>query len=215
MFANQTIAEAYKSIYEAPMTVQTASKTYKIRQGDNLTKIAKAHNVDVNDLAKHNNLKLTDRIYAGKTLSIPLKQKVSTTKVVKSEPRIVKKTAPKPIAKPTTMYSPSDSLINAIIDVESNGRDNALGDRGLSNKAYGCMQIRKPVLTDVNDMFKTNYTEVDCLDRAKSKEIFHKYMQRYKPKSDEECARMWNGGPGGMAKTSTKNYWDKVKARLA
>ena len=51
----------------------------------------------------------------------------------------------------TVNAKPSDSLINAIIKVESNDNVNAIGDNG---KAVGCMQIWKVVVDDVNKVSK-------------------------------------------------------------
>lgn len=48
------------------------TRTYKVRKGDNLSKIAKRHGVSVNALRKANNLP-NDNIRAGQTLKIPAK----------------------------------------------------------------------------------------------------------------------------------------------
>ena len=48
------------------------AKTYKVRSGDNLMKIAKSHGVNVKLLRSANNLK-TDQIKVGQTLKIPAK----------------------------------------------------------------------------------------------------------------------------------------------
>lgn len=47
--------------------------TYTIKRGDTLGKIAKKYNTTVNELAKINNIKDPNKIYAGKTLKIPVK----------------------------------------------------------------------------------------------------------------------------------------------
>ena len=44
---------------------------YKIKKGDNLTKIAKKYNTSIKKLAELNNIKDVNKIYAGKTLKIP------------------------------------------------------------------------------------------------------------------------------------------------
>jgi len=111
-------------------------------------------------------------------------------------------------------YEPTDALINAIIAVESHGNNKAIGDTHLKNKAYGCLQIRKGVLIDVNNRFNTTYTNDDCFNREKSIKIFKLYMKIYKPSNEEECARMWNGGPKGHKKNSTENYWKLVKKKM-
>ncbi len=48
----------------------TSGGTYKVKAGDNLTKIAKAHGITVNQLRAANNLKTT-QVTVGRTLKIP------------------------------------------------------------------------------------------------------------------------------------------------
>ncbi|HXI51572.1 MAG TPA: LysM peptidoglycan-binding domain-containing protein [Candidatus Dormibacteraeota bacterium] len=55
----------------APVTGE-AARTYKVKSGDNLMKIAKANGVSVKQLRTANNLK-TDQIKVGQTLKIPAK----------------------------------------------------------------------------------------------------------------------------------------------
>lgn len=57
----------------------------------------------------------------------------------------------------------SEALIGALIKVESDGNDKAIGDHHLAQKAYGALQIRKPYVDDVNRVFKTNYRAEDML----------------------------------------------------
>lgn len=107
-----------------------------------------------------------------------------------------------------------DPLINAIIEVESNGHLYAIGDKHLEDKAYGPMQIRQPAVDDVNKANNTNYTSRDMLgNRELSIWIFKEYMKLYAPNgSDEEKARTWNGGPGWSQNPHlTDGYWEKVK----
>lgn len=118
------------------------------------------------------------------------------------------------------------SLIDAIIEVESRGDVNAVGDKFLQFPAYGCMQIRQVCVDDVNRKFGTKYKATDCLgNKALSIDIFNKYMQCYpKNVTDEDKARAWNGGGNwkmvyGKKKweTYSKNldiYWNKVKVLL-
>lgn len=115
------------------------------------------------------------------------------------------------------------SLVEALIQVESGGNDKAIGDLHLIDKAYGCLQIRKPVCTDVNKALKTSYKAQDMLgNRSLSIQIFNAYMDLYatskalgRPVTDQDRARIWNGGPSGWKRTSTKVYWDKVQKALA
>ena len=118
----------------------------------------------------------------------------------------------------TVNAKPSDSLINAIIKVESNDNVNAIGDNG---KAVGCMQIWKVVVDDVNKVSKLKYNYNDRFNKEKSIEIFKLYINKYatakrlgRTPTDEDVARIWNGGPNGFKKAGTKQYWLKVKAEL-
>ena len=118
----------------------------------------------------------------------------------------------------TVNAKPSDSLINAIIKVESNDNVNAIGDNG---KAVGCMQIWKVVVDDVNKVSKLKYNYNDRFNKEKSIEIFKLYINKYatakrlgRTPTDEDMARIWNGGPNGFKKAGTNQYWLKVKAEL-
>jgi hypothetical protein len=114
------------------------------------------------------------------------------------------------------------TLVEALIQVESNGNDNAIGDKDLIDKAYGCLQIRKPVCTDVNKAFGTSYKAQDMLgNRELSIVVFYKYISLYatpgalgRPVTDQDRARIWNGGPTGYKKTATLKYWEKAKKLL-
>lgn len=117
---------------------------------------------------------------------------------------------------------PKMKLVDALIQIESQGNDNAIGDKHLTDKAYGCLQIRKPCVDDVNKVFGTNYKAEDCLgNRQKSLYIFDRYMELYaverklgRPVTDEDRARIWNGGPTGYKRDSTIPYWEKAEKLL-
>jgi hypothetical protein len=116
---------------------------------------------------------------------------------------------------------PSDELIQALIKVESHGNDQAIGDKHLANKAYGCLQIRQPVCDDVNAFCGTSYKAEDCLgNRRLSIAICKIYIDIYATTkncgkvTDEKMARMWNGGPKGFRSKRTYAYWVKVRKAL-
>lgn len=130
--------------------------------------------------------------------------------------------SPVALASEQATDSVSDHLITALIAVESKGDDKAVGDKHLSQSAYGCLQIRQPCVDDVNRVYGTKYRAKDCLgNRALSVWICQKYLEIYatekligrKP-TDQDRARIWNGGPTGYKKSSTKAYWAKVKKAL-
>lgn len=75
---SEQIAEAQKEIQQAPASTQKSKatkgsyKTYKVRRGDTLSKIAKKHGVSVSALKRANGLKgRNPRIHPGQRLKIP------------------------------------------------------------------------------------------------------------------------------------------------
>ena len=113
-------------------------------------------------------------------------------------------------------------LIKALILVESGGDDSVVGDKHLRDKAYGPLQIRQPVCDDYNRVHGTNYRAGIVLGNRKlSEKICSWYTNHYATKSrlgrsptDEDRARIWNGGPDGWKRSSTKAYWQKVSREL-
>lgn len=119
-------------------------------------------------------------------------------------------------------YGPWPELVKAIIQVESGGLDNVIGDHHLADKAYGCMQIRKPVCIDVNRAYGTSLTPEGMLgNRQLSIDTFYKYMSLYattkligRAPTHQDRARIWNGGPSGWKRITTLAYWAKVEKHL-
>lgn len=110
------------------------------------------------------------------------------------------------------------TLILALIAVESNGNDRAIGDDGL---AYGALQIHACYVADANEFANESWTHEDAYDRDKAIQIFLAYMDRYATEKRlgrivtiEDIARIHNGGPNGYKKDATLKYWHKVKAEL-
>jgi hypothetical protein len=117
-------------------------------------------------------------------------------------------------------FTPSNNLINAMIQVESEGNGLAIGDKG---KAYGCLQLWNTYIQDVNRIYKTSYRHKDAFNRKTAIEITKKYLEFYgkeyykqtgKKPTAEVFARIHNGGPSGYKKTATLDYWKKVKKEL-
>ena len=109
-----------------------------------------------------------------------------------------------------------DNLINALIQIESSGNDNAYT---ASEDAVGCLQIRRTMVKDVNRILKRQGSEkrYEFKDRwniQKSIEMFNIYRDYYNLITPEEIARCWNGGPKGIYKPATIAYWNKVKNHL-
>lgn len=121
---------------------------------------------------------------------------------------------------------PKKTLPEALIQVESGGNDNAIGDKHLTDWAYGCLQIRQPMVTDVNKFLGTSFKAQDCLgNRELSIKIYETYFKIYPHnKTDEERARAWNGGANWKLlygkkgyESYTRNldvYWAKIKKLL-
>jgi len=105
-----------------------------------------------------------------------------------------------------------DILIAALIAVESNGRDTAIGDDG---RAIGPLQIHKSVVQDVNRLTGASYQWNRMTNRAEAISVCKVYLTHYgKGKSTEAQARIWNGGPAGDRKSATLPYWCKVTKQL-
>ena len=113
----------------------------------------------------------------------------------------------------------SDALLNAICEVESCCDSTAVGDDG---KAIGSYQIWECYWKDAIE-FDPSIGGVyeDCYDEKYAKKIVRAYMKRYAIKkrlgrevTDEDRARIHNGGPNGWKKKSTLSYWENVKEKL-
>jgi hypothetical protein len=111
-------------------------------------------------------------------------------------------------------------LLEALIQVESRGNQNAVGDRHLSRPSVGVLQIRPIMVKEVNRILKKlkakkKYTLEDRYSREKSVEMFYIWQSYHLPdSSDEVIARCWNGGPKGWKRNSTLHYWNKVKNEI-
>lgn len=115
----------------------------------------------------------------------------------------------------------SSALIAAIIAVESGGNDHAIGDHG---RSVGCLQIGPAVVADVNAHLPSaayHFSLSDRFDRLHSVDLMVDYWTIYATPerlghehTDEDLARIWNGGPSGARKQSTLPYWEKVQKIL-
>lgn len=82
-----------------------------------------------------------------------------------------------------------DRLVSAFIYVESKGDDKAIGDNGM---AVGCLQFWPIMVKEANRLGKTNYTNADRYDRAKSVAMFKTIMAHHKVKTVRDAVRVWN-----------------------
>lgn len=86
--------------------------------------------------------------------------------------------------------------------------------------AYGCLQVRKKCLQDINNFYGTNYNLTDFLGNEKlSVWALKGYVSMYSkklgiPLSCEFVARLWNGGPSGWRSQGAEKYWQKLSANI-
>ena len=122
----------------------------------------------------------------------------------------------------------SRRLFDAIRQVETEGECdplNAVGDRGRSRGPYQIGRIYyidavqyNPRLQDGGKSYENVYGSGSM---EYSERVMQAYMDRYAtearlghPATDEDIARIHNGGPYGFRKSSTLKYWEKVQAYL-
>ena len=124
-----------------------------------------------------------------------------------------------------------DVVLKALIEVESHGDVNAIGDHGT---AWGCLQIRQACLDDVNRFeaiharnekrVAKHYTKKDCFSKQKSLEIAKIYLTYWcknyeqttgKKANARTIALIWNAGPYKAKKIAwTQEYWAKAAKEL-
>ena len=111
--------------------------------------------------------------------------------------------------KPTEQPIALDTLLNAVMAVESNFDSMAYN---VKENAVGCLQIRPIMVREVNRLLgEDKYTLKDRWNKAKSIEMFNVIRLHLKGASDEQIARVWNGGYNGHNIPKTMQYWQKVK----
>ena len=105
-------------------------------------------------------------------------------------------------------------LIDRLVAVESGGRTNVVGDGG---KAFGPLQIHQGVLDDYKRWTGKTVTLAECRSLQVSRGVCAAYLAHYatearigRPVTDEDRARIWNGGPDGWRKSATLRYWARI-----
>lgn len=101
-------------------------------------------------------------------------------------------------------------LAAALIAIESGGNNQAVGDHG---RAVGPLQVHAAVVVDVNRAFHAHYEHRRMTNRAEAVAVLDRYLWLYaqparigRPVTDEDRARIWNGGPDGWRHRSTLGY---------
>lgn len=107
-------------------------------------------------------------------------------------------------------------IIDAIIEVESEGKADAVDKSG---KSCGAMQITPILVKECNRILELKksskrYTMNDRFSVKKSKEMFLLFQSFYNPKNSvEQAIRSWNGGMSYTVK-GTQRYFEKVKSKM-
>ena len=113
-----------------------------------------------------------------------------------------------------------NKLLSAICKVESNCDPTAVGDNG---NAIGAYQIWYDYWYDAvtfknDDELKLSDGYKSCYDKDYSEKVVLAYWERYatikrlkRTPTDEDRARIHNGGPNGYKKDSTIKYWRKIQ----
>ena len=115
---------------------------------------------------------------------------------------------------------PIDELVEALIFVESRGKEDAIGDTHLGAPSVGVLQIRPIMVREVNRILKQKKSDKkfklkDRFSRDKSIEMFMVWKNFHHPNDGfEKISRNWNGGPNGYRFKRTEYYWNKVRKQL-
>jgi hypothetical protein len=103
-------------------------------------------------------------------------------------------------------------LLSALIQIESHGNDHAKGRHG----ELGALQIKPILVRDVNRIMGTSYAHAQVTNRAVATFIAHAYLAHYgRNLSDESLARIWQGGPKAIKRSSSRAYGRRVMRKLS
>ena len=102
-------------------------------------------------------------------------------------------------------------LLSALIQIESHGNDLARGKHG----ELGALQIKPILVRDVNRIMGTSYAHAQVTNRTISLFIAHAYLAHYgRNLSDESLARIWQGGPNAIHRSSSRAYGKRAMRKL-
>ena len=102
-------------------------------------------------------------------------------------------------------------LLSALIQIESAGNDLARGKHG----ELGALQIKPIMVRDVNRLMGTHYAHTQVTNRTISLFIANAYLSHYgRNLSDESLARLWQGGPKALHRSSSRAYGRRVMRKL-
>ena len=109
-------------------------------------------------------------------------------------------------------------LLDAMVQVESGGRLDLVGDKG---KAIGPLQIHRICWVDAVRYDKTllslggKYEDCKRLEYAEKVVVAYWNCYASKNASWQELACIHNGGPKGFGKKTTQAYWTKVNKEMS
>ena len=109
-------------------------------------------------------------------------------------------------------------LLDAMVQVESGGRLDLVGDKG---KAIGPLQIHRICWMDAvrydNTLLSLGGKYEDCKRLEYAEKVVVAYWNCYASKnaSWQELACIHNGGPKGFGKKTTQAYWTKVNKEMS
>ena len=103
-------------------------------------------------------------------------------------------------------------LLSALIQIESHGNDLARGKHG----ELGALQIKPIMVRDVNRIMGTHYAHAQVTNRAPAIFIANAYLRYYgRNLRDESLARLWQGGPKALKRSSSRAYGRRVMRKLS
>jgi hypothetical protein len=103
-------------------------------------------------------------------------------------------------------------LLSALIQIESHGNDLARGRHG----ELGALQIKPILVRDVNRIMGTSYAHAQVTNRTVATFIANAYLAHYgRNLSDESLARIWQGGPRAIHRSSSRAYGRRVMRKLS
>lgn len=108
-------------------------------------------------------------------------------------------------------------LLDALVQVESSGRDDAVGDAG---NALGALQIWRVYWSDALEHAPAiGGAYEDVRTRVYAERVVVAYWMRYAAAAVrdgdlERLARVHNGGPRGHKKRATVGYWQRVQRAM-
>lgn len=112
-----------------------------------------------------------------------------------------------------TLCDPLERTIDAMIQVESGGNWNAIGDGG---RSVGGLQIGRAYWTDGTRFLGVPWPYEAARDPIKARAVCRAYLLHYASEGTPEAfARCHNSGPGWRNKMAkTQKYWEKCKKVL-